>query len=136
MRLLADGRKVSARIILISTGAAPVLEPDVPGREYAITSNEIFDLPELPKRLLIVGAAISRSNSPRFSRGWAQKCPLPRGAKMCCAGLTAICATGVREGLAHAGVKLNFGMLPTRIEKAPTGYRVSLTKGTRSTPIR
>jgi glutathione reductase (NADPH) len=38
---------------------------------------------------------------------------------------------GVREGLANAGVKLNFNMLPTRIEKAPTGYRVSLTKGGR-----
>jgi len=36
---------------------------------------------------------------------------------------------GVREGLINAGVKLNFGMLPTRIEKTPTGYRVSLTRG-------
>jgi len=60
VRLIADGRKLSARIILISTGGAPVLEPDIPGREYAITSNEIFDLPALPKRMLIVGAAISR----------------------------------------------------------------------------
>jgi len=29
----------------------------------------------------------------------------------------------------HAGVKLHFGMLPTRIEKTPTGYHVSLTRG-------
>jgi glutathione reductase (NADPH) len=36
---------------------------------------------------------------------------------------------GVRDGLAHAGVKLHFGMLPTRIEKTPTGYHVSLTRG-------
>src|SRR5207302_1256165 len=57
VRLLASGRNVSARIILISTGAAPVLEPDVPGREHAITSNEVFDLPELPKRLLIIGGS-------------------------------------------------------------------------------
>ena len=32
--------------------ARPVLEPPIPGREYAITSNEIFDLPSLPGRLL------------------------------------------------------------------------------------
>jgi len=44
VRLIADGRKLSARIILISTGGAPVLEPDIPGREYAITSNEKFSI--------------------------------------------------------------------------------------------
>ena len=69
VRLVADGRKVSARIILISTGAAPVLEPDIPGREYAITSNEIFDLPALPKRMLIVGGGyIAVEFAPIFAR--------------------------------------------------------------------
>jgi len=52
--LAPDGRKVTAKTILIATGGHPVL-PDVPGAEHAITSNEAFHLPSLPKSILIVG---------------------------------------------------------------------------------
>ena len=46
---------VSAEKILIATGAWPTLPKGLPGAEHAITSNEAFHLPELPKRILIVG---------------------------------------------------------------------------------
>jgi glutathione reductase (NADPH) len=52
---LADGRKISARYILIATGATPLI-PDFPGKEYGITSNEAFHLEALPKRVVIAGA--------------------------------------------------------------------------------
>ena len=52
---LASGRKISAKTILIATGAWPSV-PNVPGAELGITSNEIFGLPELPKRAVIAGA--------------------------------------------------------------------------------
>ncbi len=48
------GKIVSAETILIATGARPFL-PEIEGVEYALTSNEIFDLPALPKRIVIVG---------------------------------------------------------------------------------
>ena len=52
---LASGRDVSAGHILIATGAWPAM-PAVPGIELAITSNEVFHLPDLPKRAVIAGA--------------------------------------------------------------------------------
>ena len=52
---LASGRDITAGHILIATGAWPAM-PDVPGIEHAITSNEVFDLPALPKRAVIAGA--------------------------------------------------------------------------------
>ncbi len=51
---LAGGRKMTARHILIATGARPVL-PDCAGCELGITSNEVFHLPELPRRIVIAG---------------------------------------------------------------------------------
>ncbi len=51
---LADGQSFRAKYILIATGAAPFI-PDVQGRELAWTSNDIFLMDQLPKRLLIVG---------------------------------------------------------------------------------
>jgi glutathione reductase (NADPH) len=52
---LADGSEVTAEHILIATGAKPTV-PNVPGAEYAITSNEVFHLEKLPKRAVIAGA--------------------------------------------------------------------------------
>ncbi|MGA9486452.1 MAG: glutathione-disulfide reductase [Methylocella sp.] len=129
VRLIADGRQLSARIILISTGGAPVLEPDIPGREYAITSNEIFDLPALPKRMLIVGGGyIAVEFAAIFARLGTDVTLVTRGENVL-RGFDDDLRLGVRDGLAHAGVKLHFGMLPTRIEKTPIGYHVSLTRG-------
>lgn len=51
---LASGQTVTAGKILIATGAHPYL-PEIEGIEHAITSNEVFNLPTLPKRIMIVG---------------------------------------------------------------------------------
>jgi len=45
---------VSAERILIATGGHPWL-PDIPGIEHAITSNEAFQLEQLPGRVAVVG---------------------------------------------------------------------------------
>ena len=52
---LGDGREVTAKYILIATGATPVV-PECPGHEHGITSNEAFHLDAVPKRMLIAGA--------------------------------------------------------------------------------
>ena len=52
---LASGREITAKVILIAVGAWPVM-PDFAGVEHCITSNQVFHLPELPKRVVIQGA--------------------------------------------------------------------------------
>ena len=51
---LASGKTVTAAKILIATGARPFM-PEVEGSEHAITSNEVFLLEKLPRRIVIVG---------------------------------------------------------------------------------
>jgi len=51
---LAGGREVTADKILIATGARPQMPP-IEGIEHAISSNEVFHLEDLPKRIVIVG---------------------------------------------------------------------------------
>lgn len=51
---LSTGEVKSAKHILLAMGGWPV-KPDMPGAELGITSNEIFHLDELPKKILIVG---------------------------------------------------------------------------------
>nr|WP_314446440.1 glutathione-disulfide reductase [uncultured Sphingomonas sp.] len=51
---LDDGRTVTAGKILLAPGARPAL-PDIPGVEHAITSNDVFHLEVMPKRVVIAG---------------------------------------------------------------------------------
>lgn len=49
-------RDVTAKTILIATGGWPFLPQHCPGvLEHGLTSNDMFNLPELPKRMVIVG---------------------------------------------------------------------------------
>lgn len=51
---LASGKEITAKHILIATGAWPLI-PDFVGNEHCITSNEIFYLEDFPRRLLVMG---------------------------------------------------------------------------------
>lgn len=51
---LSTGETFTAKHILIATGGQPYL-PEIDGGEHVITSNEVFQLQELPKKMLIVG---------------------------------------------------------------------------------
>lgn len=51
---LASGKEVTAKYILIATGAWPAM-PDFPGVEHCISSNEVFHLGQQPKCLMVVG---------------------------------------------------------------------------------
>lgn len=53
--LLSSGETITARTILIAVGAEPNCQPHLPGHELCITTNQVFDLPELPRKVVIVG---------------------------------------------------------------------------------
>ena len=48
------GTQVTTKYILIATGGWPSV-PDIPGKEYAITSNEFFNMVKWPERAIVVG---------------------------------------------------------------------------------
>lgn len=52
--VVVDGRRYTAKYILVATGGRPE-RPPVPGIEHTITSDEALDLTALPKRIVIVG---------------------------------------------------------------------------------
>nr|XP_009685585.1 PREDICTED: glutathione reductase, mitochondrial [Struthio camelus australis] len=53
-----DGKKYTAPHILVATGGQPSvpLESEIPGASLGITSDGFFDLEELPRRSVVVGA--------------------------------------------------------------------------------
>jgi pyruvate/2-oxoglutarate dehydrogenase complex dihydrolipoamide dehydrogenase (E3) component len=56
----AAGTTVHADTILIATGASPRALPDgVPDGERILTCRQIYDLPELPEELIVVGSGVT-----------------------------------------------------------------------------
>lgn len=55
IRIVDENRTVTADQILIATGGRAAVHPALPGHEHCIYSNEVFDLPELPKAIMIEG---------------------------------------------------------------------------------
>jgi glutathione reductase (NADPH) len=129
VRLLADDRVVSARIILVATGSAPFLAPEIPGLEHTITSNEIFDLPELPRRILIVGGGYIAVEFASLLTRLGSHVTLAVRGKNILRGFDEDLRLALRDALAEAGVSFKFANLPARIEKTAHGFSVTLTNG-------
>ncbi len=125
----SDGRTASARYILVATGGAPVLAPHVPGLEWGQSSNEIFDLPTFPNRLLVIGAGyIAVEFASIFTRLGASVY-LAYRADTPLRGFDVDLRKRVAESLTTAGVAHHAGALPTRIDKSAGGYKVALSDG-------
>jgi glutathione reductase (NADPH) len=126
----ADGREISARHILIASGSRPVTPSGIAGIEHAISSNEVFDLPVFPRRLLVVGGGyIAVEFASLFQRLGSQVTMAMRGPNLL-RGFDEDMRDGMRDAMVNAGIVFRFGCLPTSIEKKPDGsLRVTLSDG-------
>ncbi|ODT44514.1 MAG: glutathione-disulfide reductase [Methylobacterium sp. SCN 67-24] len=123
VRLQRSGKPVRARHILVATGGYPAFDPPIPGGEYGISSNEIFHLPELPRRLLVVGGGyIALEFASLFARLGVAVTVLHRGDNVL-RGFDEDIRTRLREALAHAGITFRLGCTIDRIELLADGTR-------------
>lgn len=126
--LKTSGQLVRAEKILVATGGAPNF-PKISGLEHAISSNEIFDLPEFPKKLAIVGAGfIAVEFASIFARLGAEVSLLFRGDKIL-RGFDGDLRDGLTTALISAGVEIRAGLLPTAIAKTAEGLQIALSDG-------
>ncbi|HLJ72685.1 MAG TPA: glutathione-disulfide reductase [Roseiarcus sp.] len=126
---LASGRIVTAKHVLIATGAAPDYPLAIPGLEHAISSNEIFDLATFPRRLLVAGGGyIGVEFASIFARLGAEVTLIARASNIL-RGFDEDMRDGLRDALTRAGVKFRFGCLPTQVERRGGARRVTLSDG-------
>ena len=52
--VLSTGEEKTAKHILVAVGGRPT-RPNIPNADLGIVSGDLFDLPELPKKMLIIG---------------------------------------------------------------------------------
>lgn len=123
---LASGKTVTARHILIATGARPHV-PSCPGHELGITSNEAFHLDAIPKRILIAGGGyIANEFAGIFNEFGAKVTIMTRGDQM-----LRSYDEGLRERLLHIsmlkGIDFRFNAGFEKIAKVKGGLKVSMS---------
>jgi glutathione reductase (NADPH) len=125
---LQNGAELSARHILVAVGSRPTLPSGVVGLEHTITSDEAFDLPVFPRRLLVVGGGyIGVEFASLFQRLGSEVTHVMRAPNVL-RGFDEDMRVGVRDAMARAGVTHRFDCLPIRIEKQTDGVlRVTLS---------
>jgi glutathione reductase (NADPH) len=126
---LSDGARFTAKHILIATGGWPFV-PDIPGRELAITSNEIFHLPTLPKRALVVGGGYIASEFACILHGLGiEVAQYYRGAQIL-RGFDDEARGHVANAMQARGIDIHCGTDVLRLEKTATGISAVATDGT------
>ena len=125
-----DGRRVTAETILVATGGRP-LRPAMPGIELTMTSDDILDMKELPKRLVVVGGGyIAVEFAGIFRNLGCEVTEIIRGEAVL-RGFDHDIRAALAEEMAKQGIVLKARTNVTAIEKAVKGLVVVTDAGER-----
>lgn len=125
---LASGGTLRARHILIATGGRPFV-PEFPGSDLAITSNEVFRLEALPRRVLVVGGGYIASEFACILHGLGvEVAQYYRGAQIL-RGFDDEARGHVAMAMRNRGIDLRCGASVMRLERTATGIRAVATDG-------
>ncbi len=132
IRLVRQERTVTAKNVLIATGAWPWMPRDVEGIQHAITSNEIFELTSRPDRVILVGAGYIALEFASMFRGLGSEVIVVHHRDSILRGFDEEAASHLRHELEKKGIRFVFNAKVRSIEKrAPGDLRATLDTGER-----
>lgn len=126
---LSSGCVISAEKILIATGGYPDLDQDVAGIEYAITSNEAFDLQTQPKNIIIVGGGYIALEFASIFASFGTKVTLLIRAQKVLRGFDPLLRDGLTDALRTRGVEFIIMDRLQEIQKKSNFYQITTYSG-------
>ncbi len=123
-----NGKKFSAKNILIAVGGKPTFL-NVPGVENAISSNEIFELKEVPKKLVVVGAGFIGVEFAGIFNGFGSHVEMVIRRDKILRGFDEDCRSFLMEEMEKKGISFNINSNVEKIEKKNDHYVVTLDSG-------
>ncbi len=121
-----NGKVYSSEHILLATGGWPVL-PDIPGKEFITDSNQIFYLPQQPKRVLVVGGGYIALEFASIFNGLGSKTHLSYRGELFLRGFDQEVREHVRDSMQAKGVSIHFKTEVQSIEKSEKDERLKVT---------
>jgi glutathione reductase (NADPH) len=124
--VVVDGKRFSAEKILIAVGGRPWV-PDIPGKELGITSDEAFDLKQLPGKILIAGAGYIAVEFAGIFNGLGSEVTLAYRRDLIMRGFDDDVRRVVESGMRGRGVAFHYHANPARLERAGQGIEVTFS---------
>ena len=129
IRLQNDDKTISADKILVATGGTVNVDPDLPGVEHVITSNEAFHLEKFPKKIVIAGGGYIAVEFAGIFAGLGAETTLIYRRDKILRGFDEDLRDGLMEELARRGIRVITNQVFTSIEKTAHGLRGTITEG-------
>lgn len=121
-----DGdRKITADKVLIAVGGKSS-KPDLPGIEHTVTSDQMFHLTELPKRLAVMGGGYIGVEFSSMMHGLGVEVFLIERGSSILSGFDDFVCTAVRDRLQERGISIYCNTTVKAIEKTGTEVSVQL----------
>jgi glutathione reductase (NADPH) len=118
---VAIGAKTySAKHVLIATGARPQVPP-IPGREHAVSSDEVFALERLPARAMVVGGGYIAVEFASIFNGLGVDTTLAYRRRRLLRGFDAELGERLGEEMTNKGVEIRYGVEPVAIARHANG---------------
>ena len=114
------GRTYTAAHILVATGGWPTL-PAIPGIEHCITSNEALELPDLPRRVLVVGGGYVAAEFTGIFHGVGSEVILAYRGEQILRGFDLDVRQHLHQELLRKGIDIRLGCDVAGIERRPDG---------------
>src|SRR5580698_2504084 len=133
---VAGGDRVKAAYVLISTGGTPSFGDNIPGIEHAISSNEAFHLPELPRRVVIQGGGYIAVEFAGIFAGLGAQVTLVYRGENILRGFDDDVRSHLRADMEKHGIRVVTGRTVTAIEKLGEHYSAKLSDGNHVTADR
>lgn len=127
-RLEVGGQIIEADRILIAVGGTP-LRPNIPGIEGAITSDEIFGLPEQPQRIAILGGGYIAVEFAAILQNLGSEVTLVIRQDRILRGFDGDIRDEIQGALLRQGVNLIANQQITRIERTSQGVHLHFESG-------
>jgi glutathione reductase (NADPH) len=116
---------VTADKVLIAVGGKPV-KPDFPGAELAITSDDIFTLPEQPKHLVVLGGGYIGVEFASILRGLGSQVTQILRYTHILRGFDEDIRTEIQAGMEHHGIRIVPNMRHIAIAKTESGLEITV----------
>jgi glutathione reductase (NADPH) len=123
--LQVGDRKLTADKILIAVGGKP-LKPDLPGIEHTVTSDDIFYLAEIPKRLAIIGSGYIGVEFASIFQYFGVEVTLMDRDDSILKGFDDDLRNHVRQGLINRGIQSFGNTTAEQIESKTDGLKLTL----------
>jgi len=126
---LASGETVRSKYVLIATGGAPNHGVAIPGIEHVISSNEVFHLPSLPRRILIQGGGYIALEFACIFAGFGSDVTVVYRGENVLRGFDEDVRAHVRSEMEKEGITILTGCTVNRVDKHGKDFTSHLSNG-------